>query len=101
MSSLRPVTVASTQVKSQHLSTYRVRELLMRSPSVHPCTLLGTVCGALIVVGIVAAHPAHADFWVRPQVKEVFSQSRESFVRVIPGNSLEDGVGFSGSPRVR
>ena len=31
---------------------------------------------------------AAADSWPQPQTKEVFSESREYFVRVIPGESL-------------
>ena len=40
---------------------------------------------------------AHADDWPGPQVTEVFSASRNHFVRVTPGTSLGDTVGFGGS----
>jgi hypothetical protein len=43
------------------------------------------------------AAPAHADSWVRPQVREVFSADRDHFVRVIPGDSWGDVTGFAGS----
>src|SRR4030095_8764913 len=42
-----------------------------------------------------ATSPARADDWARPQTKEVFSPSREYFVRVIPGESLGDTFGFA------
>jgi hypothetical protein len=40
-----------------------------------------------------------ADEWASPQIREVFSQSRDYFVRVLPGNSWGDTVGFGGSPK--
>lgn len=42
---------------------------------------------------------AAVDSWPAPQVKEVFSASREWFVRVTPGKSLGDTVGFAGSQK--
>jgi hypothetical protein len=42
------------------------------------------------------AAPAFADDWPGPQVREVFSESREYFVRVIPGRSIGDSFGFRG-----
>ena len=45
------------------------------------------------------ASPAHADDWAGPQVREVFSASRDHFVRVIPGNSIGDTVGFAGAAK--
>ena len=38
-----------------------------------------------------------ADQWLVPQTKEVFSKSRDWFVRVVPGTSFGDANGFSGS----
>lgn len=38
-----------------------------------------------------------ADEWPGAQVKEVFSKNREYFVRITPGESLGETVGFSGS----
>jgi hypothetical protein len=40
-----------------------------------------------------------ADDWPTPVVQEVFSKSREFFVRVTPGESLGDAVGFAGANR--
>ena len=45
------------------------------------------------------AAPAHADSWVRPQVREVFSADRDHFVRVIPGDNLGETVGFAGAAK--
>lgn len=42
---------------------------------------------------------ARADQWPAPRVQEVFSESREWFVRVVPGSSLGETVGFAGSAR--
>jgi len=42
-----------------------------------------------------ATSAARADDWARPQTTEVFSPSREYFVRVIPGESLGDTFGFA------
>lgn len=45
------------------------------------------------------AAPVSADSWANPQVREVFSASRDHFVRVIPGNSIGDTVGFAGAAK--
>ena len=45
------------------------------------------------------AAPANADSWASPRVSEVFSASRDHFVRVIPGNSIGDTLGFSASAK--
>lgn len=42
---------------------------------------------------------AVVDSWPAAQIKEVFSASREWFVRVTPGKSLGDTVGFAGSAK--
>lgn len=52
----------------------------------------------LIALVILASLSLRADEWPGPQTREVFSSSREWFVRVIPGKSLGDTVGFAGSP---
>ena len=39
------------------------------------------------------------DSWPGPQTREVFSASREWFVRVTPGKSLGDTIGFAGSAK--
>ena len=50
---------------------------------------------ALLCLGQEAA----ADSWASAQIKEVFSPSRDHFVRVIPGESLGDTVGFAGEKK--
>jgi hypothetical protein len=45
--------------------------------------------------------PVRADDWAAPQTREVFSASREYFVRVTPGESLGDTFGFTGSKKGR
>ena len=42
---------------------------------------------------------ATADSWPSAVIKEVFSESREFFVRVIPGESIGDTFGFSGEKK--
>src|SRR5438094_1691245 len=53
----------------------------------------GFLLGTLLSVTTLAVR---ADDWPGPQTKEVFSASREYFVRVIPGESLGDTFGFAG-----
>jgi hypothetical protein len=43
--------------------------------------------------------PAIADDWPPARVTEVFSENRDWFVRVVPGRSVGDTVGFAGSPK--
>jgi len=52
----------------------------------------GFLLGTLLSVTTLAVR---ADDWPGPQTKEVFSASREYFVRVIPGESLGDTFGFA------
>jgi hypothetical protein len=40
-----------------------------------------------------------ADEWASPQVREVFCHSRHYWVRVTPGKSVGDTVGFKGAPQ--
>jgi hypothetical protein len=47
------------------------------------------------------ATAARADSWAGPVTREVFSQSREYFVRVVPGESLGDTVGFASARKGR
>jgi hypothetical protein len=56
---------------------------------------------ALWILALLCAFPgsASADSWAAPQVKEVFSASRDHFVRVIPGNSLGETFGFAGAAK--
>jgi hypothetical protein len=50
----------------------------------------------LLVVGL-----AKADDWAAAATKEAFSQSREYFVRVVPGESLGDTFGFAAAKKGR
>jgi hypothetical protein len=61
--------------------------------------LLRVLTGMLVFLAQVPGREAHADSWLSAQTKEVFSQSREWFVRVTPGSSLGETVGFAGSPK--
>jgi hypothetical protein len=45
------------------------------------------------------AGAAQADDWAGPQIREVFSGSRDHFVRVTPGTAVGDTVGFAGAPK--
>lgn len=56
------------------------------------------LAASLVLCGLAAA-PAVADSWANPQVREVFSANRDHFVRVIPGASWGDTMGFAGSAR--
>jgi hypothetical protein len=52
-----------------------------------------------ILAALLIARFALADDWPAPQVQEVFSHSRSYFVRVIPGKSMGDTVGFKGAAK--
>jgi hypothetical protein len=52
-----------------------------------------------LLLALVYAAGARADDWPAPQVREVFSKSRAYFVRVTPGKSIGDTVGFAGAPK--
>lgn len=54
---------------------------------------------AALMLAWAALPVARGDEWPTPVVREVFSPSRSYFVRVIPGKSWGDTVGFSGSPK--
>jgi hypothetical protein len=54
---------------------------------------------AIAAMALAFAAPARADSWAKPVVREIFSASRDHFVRVIPGTNLGDTVGFAGSPK--
>jgi hypothetical protein len=53
----------------------------------------------LIALLVLAAPAAWADSWAAPRIREAFSESREHFVRVLPGESLGDVYGFAGGKR--
>jgi hypothetical protein len=52
-----------------------------------------------LVVLVLVAHPTAGDDWPGPQVQTVFSEDGSRFVRVTPGKSLGDTVGFAGAER--
>jgi hypothetical protein len=56
----------------------------------------GFLLGTLLSITTMAVR---ADDWAAPQTKEVFSASREYFVRVTPGESLGDTFGFAGEKK--
>src|SRR5215467_3069751 len=51
----------------------------------------------LLIIVLVVAPRARGDEWPAPVIHEVFSPSRAFFVRVIPGKSIGDTVGFKGA----
>ena len=52
----------------------------------------------LVMLAMVGVVVSWADQWPAPQTREVWSQSRDYFVRVIPGKSIGETVGFRGAP---
>jgi hypothetical protein len=56
--------------------------------------------GALFLAGLTLTGPARsgADEWPAPRTREVWSESRDYFVRVIPGKGIGETVGFRGAP---
>jgi hypothetical protein len=54
---------------------------------------------ALVLLALAILPSVHADDWPSPQIREVFSSSRNYFVRVTPGKSWDDTFGFSGAPK--
>jgi len=58
-----------------------------------------TRCSALAVGLLASVVPFYGDDWPGPQVRERFSASREFMVRIVPGNSWGDTVGFKGSSK--
>jgi len=53
----------------------------------------------LAAVLSLTARSVRADSWAAPQTREVFSASREYFVRVTPGESLGDTFGFAAAKK--
>ena len=54
-----------------------------------------------VTVCLLGSWVAWADDWAGPRTREVFSQSREYFVRVVPGESIGDTIGFAGAKKGR
>ena len=53
----------------------------------------------LLILFLVMLPVIRGDEWPAAVIREVFSQSRTYFVRVVPGKSFGDTVGFSGAPK--
>lgn len=53
----------------------------------------------LLLLAVTVLPLARGDEWPSPVIREVFSQSRAYFVRVVPGKSFGDTVGFGGAPK--
>lgn len=53
----------------------------------------------VFLIVLCACMSVSADEWPSPQMREEFSESRSYFVRVTPGNSWGDTVGFKGAPK--
>jgi hypothetical protein len=50
-------------------------------------------------LGLTLLSPSPADDWPAPVIREVFTPSHAYFVRVVPGKSVGDTVGFSGAAK--
>jgi hypothetical protein len=55
------------------------------------------VLSLLLAMGM--ATPAQADSWAHPVGREIFSANRDHFVRVTPGTSWGDTMGFAGAKK--
>jgi hypothetical protein len=53
----------------------------------------------LLMLALAILPAAQGDDWPSPVIREVFSPSRTYFVRVVPGKSYGDTVGFSGAAK--
>lgn len=56
---------------------------------------------ALLSLLLLGAGAAGADDWPGPRVFAVFSDNGRFFVRIVPGQSVGDTVGFAGAPKGR
>jgi hypothetical protein len=54
---------------------------------------------AVLAFALTTLSAARADDWPAPQVREVFSASRDYFVRVTPGSSWGDTMGFASAAK--
>jgi hypothetical protein len=54
---------------------------------------------SLLILALSVLPLAQGDEWPAPVIREVFSQSRAYFVRVVPGKSFGDTVGFKGAAK--
>lgn len=58
------------------------------------------MCGLGSLLALVPS-VVNADTWASPRIREVFSESQEYFVRVLPGESVGDTFGFAGEKKGR
>lgn len=63
--------------------------------------MIGRAMLALLLTAAFLPPQARGDSWPAPRTKEAFSESREYFVRVLPGESLGDTFGFAGERKGR
>ena len=56
---------------------------------------------ALLALLVLGAGGAGADDWPGPRVFAVFSDNGRFFVRIVPGDSVGDTVGFAGASKGR
>ena len=61
--------------------------------------MMGRTIRALIFVATLAPWAARADDWPAPRLVTVFSEDGRRFVRVVPGTSIGESVGFAGAPK--
>jgi hypothetical protein len=54
---------------------------------------------AALTLATLAASPAAGDDWPAARAVSAFSEDGGRFVRVVPGSSIGDSVGFSGAPK--
>jgi hypothetical protein len=66
-----------------------------------PAALIKRLVVALSASAALIAPPARGDSWAAARTREVFSESREYFVRILPGESLGDTFGFAGAKKGR
>ena len=57
------------------------------------------IAAAVLMLVTIGADGVRSDSWAAAQVKEVFCQSRDWFVRVTPGTSVGETFGFAGAPK--
>jgi hypothetical protein len=54
---------------------------------------------AVITLTLLAVSPAAGDDWPAARAFSAFSEDGRRFVRVVPGSSIGDSVGFAGAPK--
>ena len=63
------------------------------------CGRFTVVMSAFVSTLALVTSIANADSWASPRVREVFSESREYLVRILPGESFGDTLGFAGEKK--